>query len=125
MWVRCAIPQELSPKGVPLVAPPLLPSARTQTIQLETFATLSPIPSFRGWLEKKAKHRAALGADRSSLSGGMRAEAATHSRPLHHPYVSFFLRTVALGYGVSFVARWVGPSSDQTRRLQKRQRGKG
>ncbi|CAM9862864.1 unnamed protein product, partial [Ectocarpus sp. 8 AP-2014] len=36
---------------------------------LETFATLSPIPSFRSWLGKKAKHRAALGVDHSELSG--------------------------------------------------------
>ncbi|CAM9801151.1 unnamed protein product [Scytosiphon promiscuus] len=52
---------------------------RAELPQLETFATLSPIPSFRSWLEKKAKHRAALGAGRSSLSGELlltRDEAA-------------------------------------------------
>ncbi|CAM9502153.1 unnamed protein product [Ectocarpus fasciculatus] len=42
---------------------------RAELPQLETFATLSPIPSFRSWLGKKAKHRAALGVDRSELSG--------------------------------------------------------
>ncbi|CAM9833679.1 unnamed protein product [Ectocarpus sp. 4 AP-2014] len=42
---------------------------RAELPQLETFATLSPIPSFRSWLAKKAKHRAALGVDRSELSG--------------------------------------------------------
>lgn len=38
--------------------------------QLEMFATLSPIPSFREWLGRKAGHRAALGVGRSELSGG-------------------------------------------------------
>eukprot|EP00752_Nemacystus_decipiens_P007555 g6749.t1 len=42
---------------------------RAELPQLETFATLSPIPSFRSWLLKKAKHRAALGVGRSELSG--------------------------------------------------------
>ncbi|CAM9604381.1 unnamed protein product [Pylaiella littoralis] len=44
---------------------------RAELPQLETFATLSPIPSFRSWLAKKAKHRAALGFGRSELSGEM------------------------------------------------------
>ncbi|CAN0099545.1 unnamed protein product [Ectocarpus sp. 6 AP-2014] len=42
---------------------------RAELPQLKTFATLSPIPSFRSWLGKKAKHRAALGVDHSELSG--------------------------------------------------------
>eukprot|EP00904_Undaria_pinnatifida_P004794 jgi/Undpi1/1444/HiC_scaffold_11.g04835.m1 len=42
---------------------------RGELPQLEMFATLSPIPSFREWLGRKAEHRAALGVDRSELSG--------------------------------------------------------
>lgn len=68
--------RSLTDPSLCLIFPPPSPNALfaldAAPLQLETFATLSPIPSFRSWLGKKAKHRAALGVDHSELSGGIR-----------------------------------------------------